>query len=97
MSAKVRVEGCFVHSLEVFAIRVRDGDVVVELGAAEDEAFAPGGCFAQEALCIVGEDGKDEFVKGLGCAVGELLRLRLMLLVLIVRCCLQDNTIFAAA
>ena len=47
-----------------------DGDVVEELGAAEDEFFFPGCGLAEELLRVVGEDSHNEFVKGFGHAGG---------------------------
>ena len=64
------VEAGFVDGGEVVAVGVGDGDVVVEAGAAKDEAFAPCGRLAEEFEGIVGEDGEDEVVEGFGCAGG---------------------------
>ena len=55
-------EGGLVVVGEVGGVGVGDGDVVEEFGAAEDEAFPPGGGFAQEFLGGVGEDAEDQFV-----------------------------------
>ena len=43
LGAQRGLEAGFVHGGKVLAVGVGDGDVVVEAGAAEDEAFAPGG------------------------------------------------------
>ena len=45
-----------------------DGNVVEEFGAAEDEAFAPGGGFAKELERVVGEDAHYQVVVFFGCA-----------------------------
>ncbi len=58
------LEGGFVVAGEVLAVAVGDGDVVVEVGAAQDEALAPGGCFAEEFLGVIGQDAEDHFVVG---------------------------------
>lgn len=55
-------EGGLVVGGEVGGIGVGDGDVVEEFGAPQDEAFAPGGGFAQEFFRGVGEDTEDQFV-----------------------------------
>ena len=55
-------EGGLVVGGEVGGVGVGDGDVVEEFGAAEDEAFLPGGGFAQEFFGGVGKDAEDQFV-----------------------------------
>lgn len=64
--AELVAEAGFVVLLEVVAVGVGDGDVVEEFGAAEHEAFFPGGGFAEELFGVVGEDAEDEFVVGFG-------------------------------
>lgn len=57
------VEMSFVVLGKVLRIRVRDCDVVEEAGAAEDEPFAPGSCFTEEGLGVVGKNAHDEVVE----------------------------------
>lgn len=57
--AEFRVETGFVVFLEVFAVGVGDGDVVEEVGAAEDEFLTPSGGFAEDFEGIVGENAHD--------------------------------------
>lgn len=50
--------------LEIRAVGMRDGDVVVETGAAEHEALFHAGGLAEELEGVVREDAHYEFVEG---------------------------------
>ena len=47
---------------------MRDGNVVVEAGAAEDELLAPRRGIAEEVLGVVCEDAQYHIVECVGCA-----------------------------
>ena len=95
--AESGVEAGFVDGGEVVAVGVGDGDVVVEAGAAEDEAFAPGGRFAEEFEGVVGEDGEDEVVEGFGRAGGAGVFAATVAGVGVERAGLEDDAGFGAA
>ena len=63
LGAEVGVEVRFVILRKVFAVRVGDGDVVVEVGSTEDELLAPGSGFAEKLESIVGENAHDHIVE----------------------------------
>lgn len=97
LGAKVGIERCFVHLLEVFTVGVGYCDVVVEFSAAEDETFAPGSSLPKKALRIIREDGEDQLVERFGRGRGRLLRLRVGTVARMVRRCLENYSVFAAA
>lgn len=65
LCAQIVGEVSGVVSGEISGIRVGDGDIVKETGAAKDEFFFPGSCFAEQLFRVVGKNCNDELIEGL--------------------------------
>ena len=64
-AAEVGIEMGLIVLLKVLVIRVRDSNIIKEPCTTEDKLFFPSGGLPQEFLGIVGENGKNYFIKSL--------------------------------